>query len=143
MPRNTQKDIRAEALRRERILMAGLRLFSQQGIERVSMNMVAQAAGVAALRETAYAEKLRALLAQQRPWLKQQLERLGCFVLPGEANYLLFRSPDPKLGQRLERQGVLIRACADYDGLGPNWFRVAVRTAAENQRLIETMEGLL
>lgn len=29
MPRNTQKDIRAEALRRERILMAGLRLFSQ------------------------------------------------------------------------------------------------------------------
>ena len=46
MPRNTQQDIRAEALRRERILMAGLRLFSQQGIERVSMNMVAQAAGV-------------------------------------------------------------------------------------------------
>lgn len=104
---------------------------------------LAQAAGMAALRETAYAEKLRALLAQQRPWLKQQLERLGCFVLPGEANYLLFRSPDPKLGQRLERQGVLIRTCADYDGLGPNWFRVAVRTAAENQRLIETMEGLL
>ena len=64
-------------------------------------------------------------------------------MLPGEANYLLFRSPDPKLGQRLERQGVLIRTCADYDGLGPNWFRVAVRTAAENQRLIETMEGLL
>ena len=104
---------------------------------------LAQAAGVAALRETAYAEKLRALLAQQRPWLKQELERLGCFVLPGEANYLLFRSPDPKLGRRLERQGVLIRTCADYDGLGPNWFRVAVRTAAENQRLIETMEGLL
>ena len=104
---------------------------------------LAQAAGVAALRETAYAEKLRDLLAQQRPWLKQELERQGCFVLPGEANYLLFRSPDPKLGQRLERQGVLIRTCADYDGLGPNWFRVAVRTAAENQRLIETLEGLL
>lgn len=46
MPRNTQKDIRAEALRRERILMAGLRLFSQQSIEQVSMDMVAQAAGV-------------------------------------------------------------------------------------------------
>ena len=37
----------------------------------------------------------------------------------------------------------LIRTCADFDGLGPNWFRVAVRTAAENQRLIKTMEGLL
>ncbi len=104
---------------------------------------LAQAAGVAALQEREYAAQLRALIREQRPWLKENLERLGCLVLPGEANYLLFRSPDPKLGRNLERQGVLIRACADYDGLGPDWFRVAVRTAGENQRLIATMEGLL
>ena len=104
---------------------------------------LAQAAGVAALQETAYAERLRALIREQSPWLKENLERLGYAVLPGEANYLLFRSHDPNLGRNLERQGVLIRACADYDGLGPDWFRVAVRTAGENQRLIATMEGLL
>ena len=104
---------------------------------------LAQAAGVAALRETAYAVRLRALIARERPWLQGQLERLGYAVVPGQANYLLFRSPDPALGEKLEARGVLLRACADYDGLGPSWFRAAVRTAEENRRLIETMEGLL
>ncbi len=104
---------------------------------------LAQAAGVAALQEREYAAQLQALIREQRPWLKENLERLGYAVFPGEANYLLFRSPDPNLGRNLERQGVLIRACADYDGLGPSWFRIAVRTAEENQRLIQTMEGLL
>ncbi len=104
---------------------------------------LAQAAGVAALRERAYATRLRALIRKQRPWLKENLERLGYLVLPGEANYLLFHSPDPALGQRLQAKGILIRSCADYDGLGQHWFRVAVRTEAENRRLIQTMEGLL
>lgn len=46
MPRNAEKDLRAEAQRRKHILEAGLKLFSEQGIEAVSMNAVAAAAGV-------------------------------------------------------------------------------------------------
>lgn len=46
MPRNTEKDIQEEARRRKQILEAGLLLFSEQGIESVSMNTVASAAGV-------------------------------------------------------------------------------------------------
>ena len=46
MPRNPEKDIREEALRRKQLLEAGFALFSEQGIESVSMNAVAQAAGV-------------------------------------------------------------------------------------------------
>ncbi len=46
MPRNAEKDLREESRRRTRILEAGLALFSAQGIESVSMNAVAAAAGV-------------------------------------------------------------------------------------------------
>lgn len=46
MPRNVEKDIYEEARRRKQILEAGFRLFSAQGIENVSMNAVASAAGV-------------------------------------------------------------------------------------------------
>lgn len=46
MPRNIEKDIQEEARRRKRILKAGLELFSEQGIETVSMNAVAAAADV-------------------------------------------------------------------------------------------------
>lgn len=46
MPRNIEKDIHEEARRRKQLLEAGFRLFSEQGIEAVSMNAIAQAAGV-------------------------------------------------------------------------------------------------
>ncbi len=46
MPRNTEKDTREEARRRKQLLESGFRLFSEQGIETVSMNAVAEAAGV-------------------------------------------------------------------------------------------------
>lgn len=46
MPRNVEKDVQEEARRRRQILEAGLALFSEKGIESVSMNAVAAAAGV-------------------------------------------------------------------------------------------------
>lgn len=46
MPRNIKKDAQEEARRRKQILEAGFRLFSEQGIENVSMNAVAAAADV-------------------------------------------------------------------------------------------------
>lgn len=46
MPRNTEKDIQEEAERRRRILEAGFKLFSEYGIENVSMNAVAEVACV-------------------------------------------------------------------------------------------------
>lgn len=48
MPRNIDKDIQEEARRRKQILETGLALFSEQGIETVSMNAIAEAAGVGA-----------------------------------------------------------------------------------------------
>ena len=55
----------------------------------------AQAAGLAALKETGYVQAVRALIADQRPRLAAGLAALGCQVLPGEANYLLFRCGTP------------------------------------------------
>ncbi|MCQ2512718.1 MAG: TetR/AcrR family transcriptional regulator [Lachnospiraceae bacterium] len=46
MPRNIEKDLHEEAKRRKHILESGLKLFSEHGIESVSMNAVAAAAGV-------------------------------------------------------------------------------------------------
>ena len=102
---------------------------------------VAQAAGIAALRETAYVEALRALIARERPRLRAGLERAGMTVLGGEANFLFFRSPDAALGARLRARGVMVRDCADYRGLGPGYYRAAVRTAPENDALLRALNG--
>ena len=107
-----------------------------------AVSSLAQAAGAAALRETDYVRRVREMTAAERPWLFQQLTTLGLRVIPGEANYLLFQSPRP-LTEPLARQGILLRNCGNYVGLDETWYRTAVRTPAENQRLVEALREVL
>ena len=103
---------------------------------------VAQAAGLAALREDGYAARLRTLIRRERPRLARALRELGLRVVPGEANFLLFRA-DASLGQRLAQRGILLRDCRDMHGLGPGWYRTAVRTPEENDRLTAALKEVL
>ncbi len=98
----------------------------------------AQAAGVAALGERAFLEKARDLIREERPRLIAELDGLGFWVCPSEANYLLFRGPESLHALLLEK-GVAIRNCANYPGLGPGWYRIAVRTGEENERLVAAL----
>ena len=106
------------------------------------VSSLAQAAGAAALRETAYADSVRALIADQRPSLAAGLRALGLQVIEGRANYLLFRAPET-LGAALQQRGVCLRSCGNYPGLSAGWYRTAVRTAPENEQLLQTMREVL
>ena len=103
-----------------------------------AVSSLAQAAGLAALDETAYVEQVRALIAAQQPLLASGLRALGLRVLDGRANYLLFQGPET-LGETLRQKGVVLRSCANYPGLDGSWYRTAVRTAAENEQLLQTL----
>ena len=106
------------------------------------VSSLAQAAGLAALEETAYVEKVRALIAEQRPRLTDGLRALGLRVLDGKANYLLFQAPET-LGETLRQRGAVLRSCANYPGLGPGWYRTAVRTGPENEQLLKLLAEVL
>lgn len=101
----------------------------------------AQAAGMAALEESL--EPLRQLIRRERPRLSAGLTALGCRVCPGEANYLLFFCPTAALPQKLAERGVLIRDCSNYHGLGPGWYRTAVRLEHENTTFLKILEEVL
>lgn len=105
-----------------------------------AVSTVAQEAGIAALKDEGYARRVRELVCRERAALAHRLADLGCRVVPGEANYLLFRDPTPHLAATLEDRGILIRDCSDFEGLGPGWYRVAVRTAPENAQLVAALE---
>ena len=83
-------------------------------------------------------DALRALVAAERPRLSAGLAALGCRVMPGEANYLLFSAP-VGLDAALLREGIAIRSCANYAGLGAGWYRTAVRLREENEALLDAM----
>jgi threonine-phosphate decarboxylase len=100
------------------------------------VNAVAAAAGIAAVRDSGFAEASVAEVARLRKGLFDALEALpGLQPFPGAANFLLVRGPDG-LPARLAGRGVLVRGCGPFKGLGPEYFRVAVRSAEENGRLV-------
>jgi L-threonine-O-3-phosphate decarboxylase len=106
-----------------------------------SVNDFAQAVGEMALRDERYAERTRQFVGQQRESLLEELRSFpGLTVYPGQANFLLVRV-DRKdidaagLAQRLLDKGIAIRVCDNFDGLDSRFFRVAVRTAEENEKL--------
>ena len=97
----------------------------------------AQAAGLAALHEDRYDAQLGRLIREQRLRLRGALTELG------EANYLLFYHEDTSLGKKLRERGILLRECGNYNGLGPGWYRTAVRTEKENGVLLKTLKEVL
>lgn len=104
---------------------------------------LAQAAGIAALQENEYSQALHALIGRERPRLAVGLTALGCRVIPGEANYLLFFCDAPELTERLRQNGVLIRDCSNYPGLQPGWYRAAVRGREENDAFLKALKEVL
>lgn len=108
------------------------------------VSIPAQAAGVAALQEQGYLERMRRLIQTERRWLSENLARLGLCVFPSEANYILFRTEtEIPLRERMEQRGVLIRACGNYRGLDNRYYRIAVRGHDENERLIAALKCAL
>jgi threonine-phosphate decarboxylase len=105
-----------------------------------SVNAVAAAAGIAAVGDRSFAAASVAEVARLRGDLFDALEELdGLRPVPGAANFLLVRGPEVLAG-RLARRGVLVRGCGPFMGLGPEYFRVAVRGADENGRLISALQ---
>lgn len=108
-----------------------------------AVSNVAQAAGLAACGCADWAERGRAVLRAERPRLTAALRALGLTVWEGEANYLLFRAGCTDLRERLLTKNILIRSCAGYAGLGPDFYRVCVRTGPENEKLLQALEEVL
>jgi adenosylcobyric acid synthase len=114
-----------------------------------SVNVIAQAVGEAALRDTDYVERSRRLVREQRLILEAELSsNPGLTVFPGAANFLLVRI-DGKgldarlLAQRVLEDGIAIRVCDNFQGLDKRYFRVAVRTSEENLRLCDSLKKAL
>ena len=55
-------------------------------------------------------------------------------IFPSEANFLLLKTQIPLYRLLLER-GILIRNCANYTGLGQDFYRIAVKSHPENVQL--------
>lgn len=115
-----------------------------------SVNTLAQAVGVAALEDTTYVARSRDLVRGEREWLQSELARLpGLTIYPGTANFMLVTLASPALTAKalatrlLKEYGIAIRVCDNFRGLNEHYFRVAVRTRPENERLVTALQSII
>jgi L-threonine-O-3-phosphate decarboxylase len=107
-----------------------------------SVNALAIAAGVAALQDEAFQSETYRWLAAAKPQLYHGLADIpGLLPLPSAANFFLVRCDVSvtALQKELLKQRILIRDCLSFAELGDRYFRVAVRTEAENARLLKAI----
>lgn len=107
-----------------------------------NVSIPAQKAGVAALKEASFLEAACQIIHTQRPRLMEALKNLGLHVIPSQTNFILF-SCERELSAPLLEKGIQLRKCDNYPGLGPGWYRIAVKRPEENDRLINAMEEIL
>lgn len=113
-----------------------------------SVNTLAQTAGLAALDDAAFLARTRAWLAAESVALRGQLAGLAPHLepLPGRACFVLLRlqrADGPELVRRLAEVGIALRDASNFVGLDAHHVRVAVRTAADNRRLVQELRTLL
>ncbi len=111
------------------------------------VNALAAAAATAVVQDTEFQQKTWNWLPVARSQLFQGLTSLpGLQPYKSAANFLLVQSEQPssQLQEKLLKHSrILIRDCLSFPELGDRYFRVAVRTEADNQRLLEGLDAIL
>ncbi|MDJ0618244.1 MAG: pyridoxal phosphate-dependent class II aminotransferase [Calothrix sp. MO_192.B10] len=112
-----------------------------------SVNTLAATAAIAAIGDRDFQQQTWAWLPPARDELFQGLAKIpGLQPLESAANFLLIKSQVSctKLqSQLLRKYQIFIRDCLSFPELGDRFFRVAVRTPADNQLLITALTNIM
>ena len=107
-----------------------------------NINAIAQAGALAALDDTAHAEKTRQRNSRGLRFYTRAFRKLGLEFLPSSANFILVRVGD---GQRvfneMQRLGVIVRPMGGYQL--PEWVRISIGTPKENKRCLAALNSAL
>jgi histidinol-phosphate aminotransferase len=108
--------------------------------ESFNVNSLGLAAAEAALADEEHLAWVVARNAEERAWLRANLEARGLFVHPSQTNFLLaeFGPRTDEIEAALTARGVVLRPMRGY-GLG-ECLRITVGTRSENQRLLQALD---
>ncbi len=104
-----------------------------------NISTISQYAGIAALGCSEFLKRNKEIIKTERPFLINSLRNLSYKVFDSDTNFILFKANED-LYEKLLSHKILIRRCANFKGLTPDFYRCAVKTHTENIKLINAME---
>lgn len=101
-----------------------------------NINLLGQIGAAAALNDHDHYEMTIRETTRGRAWLSAEVEKLGCRAYPSHTNFFLIdiRGDATRLYEAMLYQGVIVRSMKPYGF--PEFIRITVGTAAENQRFV-------
>lgn len=111
-----------------------------------TVNCLAMQAGEFLLRQTEHAQKTRSFVLKEKEFLFRELSTItGLKPFPPSVNFILVKITKKDLSstsltEKMARQGILIRDCANFKGLSKNFFRVSVNLHKENKLLLVSLK---
>jgi histidinol-phosphate aminotransferase len=107
-----------------------------------NINSLAQAAGLAALDDTAHVRKTRQNNAVGRKFWESVLSEMGLEFVPSQANFILTRvGRGREVFEQLQRRGIITRPMEGYQL--PEWIRISIGTLAQNRRCARALEKIV
>jgi len=110
-----------------------------------TVNALSNAAGAAALRDTAYFGEQTARVCATRQRITAALEDMGCDVLPSRTNFLMVSAPGvtgEALYTALKERGILVRYFSSPDRLAP-YVRITVGTDEDMDRVCAAIREII
>jgi histidinol-phosphate aminotransferase len=107
-----------------------------------NINAVAQAGALAALDDTAHADRTRRNNQRGLRFYVRALRRLDLEFIPSAANFILVRVGDgQRVFDQMQKLGVIVRPMASYQL--PEWLRITVGTPKQNQQCVDALRQAL
>ena len=109
------------------------------------VNTLAQRAGIYCLSQNDYLSKSLDLIMRERNYLMGELRKMEKLkVFNGAANFLLLRCEEDGFSSKrlfldLAARAILIRNASNFSGLDERYFRIAVRSRSENEKLLKEL----
>lgn len=97
-------------------------------------------------QEKVFAKETRVFIKAQREMVYRQLETIPYLqVFKSDTDFHLCRLTDNRLAlvlkEALEKKGMSLRTCEDFLGLDASYFRIALKKAADNAKLIDFLKN--
>lgn len=108
-----------------------------------NVNVLAQAAGIAALTDQDFVAHSVEINRQGRQYLYSEFEKMGLSYAESHTNFVLVRiGPNAaSVQQELLKRGIIVRPCGGYELA--DYLRVSIGTMEQNERFIATLRELL
>lgn len=108
-----------------------------------SISALAEAAGLAAIRDEAHVRRTLENNAAGAEWLQERLTELGLRVIPTSTNFLYFETKENAgaVTERLQTEGVIVRSLVPWKIA--NGIRVTIGTPEQNEKFIQGMKKIL